>query len=143
MRRKISIIISILLLAIAIVAWSSFHRAGAFPCWVVWGHIVNENNGPIENAVVNVRFGVGAESKPFITGHNGRFFLYVIAPVWSVAKGGSPSISVYRTGYREYWGYYRQWPWGLRISRIEVKLQKGPENQPVREDFRAASHGLQ
>jgi hypothetical protein len=112
MRRNKLIIIGVLLLVMAVTTWVVFHRVGAFPCWIVWGHIVNENNKPVDNAIVTIRFGGGAESKPYVTGKNGKFFSYVIAPVWSVAKGGPPGISVYGTGYREYWGYYQQWSWG-------------------------------
>lgn len=134
MKRRI-IIISALCFSLVIVAWFTFHRLGAFPCWIVWGTIVDNNNAPIENAIVKVRLGDATESTPFDTGQNGKFFSYVILPAWSFCKGAPPSISVYRTGYREYWRYYKQWSWGVRISHIEIKLQRGLVSPPVREDY--------
>ena len=119
-------LIGVSFLIVVVVLWGTFHHLGAFPCWIVWGHIMSENNEPIKDATVNVHFGVGADGKASVTGRNGKFVSYVFAPVWSVAKG-PPSISVHKAGYREYWGYYRQWPWGLRVSRLNVTLQKGSE----------------
>ena len=123
--------------------WGLFHHVGALPCWVVWGHITNENNNPIKDAVVKVQLGLGAESKPSVSVKNGGFISYVVAPVWSVAKGGPPSITVHSTGYHEYWSYYPQWVWGLKVSRIDIKLQAGTESPPVYNDHRTANNGMQ
>jgi hypothetical protein len=140
MRRK-RIIVGTLLLMVTAAVWGVFHHVGALPCWIVWGQITNENNNPIKNAIVKIQLGVGAESEPSVSSKNGRFISYVVAPIWSVAKGGPPSITVHSAGYREYWGYYHQWTWGLKISRIDIKLQKGPESPPVHEDLKAANTG--
>ncbi len=124
-------IIVILIFAVAGFVWFVFYHFGVLPYWIVRGKVVDETGNPVENAAVIAHLGVGADSALVETGVGGKFLVRVSVPVWSVCKGGPPSINVKKLGYRPYWGYYKRWAWGPKFTRARITLQKGPSDQPV------------
>ena len=125
------LIIVILIFVLAGFAWVVLHRFGVLPYWIVRGQVVDEAGNPLENAAVVAHLGVGADSALVETGAGGEFLVRVSVPVWSVCKGGPPSLNVAKLGYRPYWGYYKRWAWGPKFTRVRITLQRGPANQPI------------
>lgn len=122
--RKQKNIIALFLVSLIIFStWGVFDKFGVFPCWVIRGYIIDNLDNPIGNAYVTARLGVGSE-RSVLTKDDGSFCLMVFLPKWSVSKGGKPSISVSKDGYKEHWVYNEQWSWGVNIKKVSIVLTK-------------------
>lgn len=134
---KKKLILSLILCIMSAAIWAGFAHYGAAPWWVVLGEVVDESGKPIAGAKVIARLGDAAASDVVLTNENGKFFVHVFVPLWSVCKGASPSLNTINAGFRENWGYYQKWSWGLNFSNLKITLHKGPPETPFVEDLRS------
>ncbi len=90
--------ITIIVLAFA---WVVLAGLGVFPCWIVFGRVVDELGNPVERANVTAAI-VFEVDRSVRTGADGNFLLTVALTSWSDSKGGSTGIRVDKRGFRRY-----------------------------------------
>ena len=136
MKKSILITVIMALLVLIILALGAMKKWELLPYVVIYGRVVDEADKPIENATITARFGLTYEAPVATTGPKGRFIVRVYALRWHNSGKGPPSVTVSKKGYREYWGYFvKRQSGGPTLRSITIKLVRGSEELPVREDL--------
>ncbi len=136
MKKSIVFPVVIAILILIALALGAMRKWEILPYVVIYGRVVDEAGRPIENANITARFGLTYVASTVTTGPNGRFIVRVYALRWDNSGKGSPSITVSKQGYREYWGYFvKQKSGGPTLRNVTVRLVKGAEELQVCEDL--------
>ncbi len=132
MKTKIIIAAAFLFVGLGISAMKYWYL---FPYIVIRGQVIAEDNKPIKNATVHAFFGVNDENYT-ATGDNGKFMTKIYSDDWDNGGKGSPGFSISSSGYKKYYGYLvKRKAWGLTFYNVKIKLQRGPEEPPIKEDL--------
>src|SRR3990172_121946 len=105
-KNRIAKIIAITILLMSALTLAAMKKWEILPIVVIHGKVTDEAGKPIESADVAARYGITYDAPNVRTSSAGTFTVIVFAFRGENSGKGPPSITVTKSGYRQYWGYF-------------------------------------